>query len=331
VLKGFFIGLLGAAAACTGSSPAFDPSSTPPLKPAPPVLVVTHVEAGSISILDLDSGQIRGRVGLGQKIGPATLSGDGAKVFVSIAGAIAVVDLSRRQVERTLPLPGEHSGLVSAGSRLFVTQNIDNKGKVSAIDVATGRVESERAIDDLTHRPEVSLDGRRLYVPHSFYSGRITILDTKQLSIVTTLTFEDGPTRARLSPDDLRLLVPNGSTFNGRVSLVNTLTRQKDAELELDDEPTDAAVTRDGRQAVVPLFRAGQVAVLDLASGAVARKIAVEAPIRLALGPDDKTAYVLRNATNLLSIISLDSAATRVLELDAEGDDVLVPDRVGRP
>lgn len=330
-VKGVAIALLLAALGACGSSPSHAPSSTPPLKTPPPVLVVTHADAGLISILDTTLGQVVGRVSVGGKLGPATLAGNGERLFVAVPDAIAIVNVPGRRLERMLTVPGEHSGLVSAGDRLYVVQNIRNKGRVLAIDIATGRIDAEREIDDLTHRPEVSTDGGRLYVPHSFYSGRVTILDTGRLSVSKTLTFEDGPTRVRLSPDNRTLFVPNGSTSSGRVTVVDTTSRQKTADIVLEDEPTDVAISLDGKRAVVPLFRGGKIALLDLATGTVTRTVPIEYPIRLTLSPDDKTVYVLRNATNRLAIIDLETSATTVLELDAEADDVIVPDRMGRP
>jgi DNA-binding beta-propeller fold protein YncE len=68
----------------------------------------------------------------------------------------------------------------------------------------------------------VTADGQRLFVPHSFYTGRVTVLDTRALEVTTKIVVEDGAVRPRLSWDDRYLYVPNGSSFDGRITVVDT-------------------------------------------------------------------------------------------------------------
>lgn len=316
-------------AAC---GPAADSRSPlPPLKPAPPILVVTHADAGLVSLIDTTTRQVAHTIRVGARITAAALLGSGDRLYVSVPDAVLQLNLRERRVERTLRIPGEHDGVIVLGNRLYVVQNTSSKGKVTAIDLSTERVEAEREIDDLAGRPELSADGRRLYLPHSFYSGRVTILDAARLSVLATLAFEDRTTRVRLSPDERTLLVPNGSTSSGRVTLVDTVERRKVVDIPLDDQPTDIAVTLDGKRAIVPLFGASQIAIFDVDARTRVRTIAVETyPIRLELSPDGRVAYVLRNATNRLQVVDLETSAVTVLELEAEADDILAPHASGR-
>jgi DNA-binding beta-propeller fold protein YncE len=322
-------GLVAAlAAACSGPEPALPP----PLRPAPPLLVATHGDAGILSVIDTASRSVVGTIRTGTTLGAAILSGSGERLFVVVPDGIMLVNVRERRLERTIRVPGEHTGIALADNRLFVVQTANNKGRVLAIDLATERVVAEREIDDLAKRPDVTTDGSRLYVPHSFYSGRVTILDTRRLSVLGILTFEDGPTRVRLSPDERTLFVPSGSGSGGQVTLVDTVRRQTVANIPVDGDATDVAITRDGQRAVVPLFGGGAIAILDIPTRAVTRTIPVEGyPIHVALGPDDKTAYVLRNGTNQVWVVDLEGAGTTVLDLEAEADDIIAPGRLGRP
>lgn len=324
--------IAGFVAGMTTACSAPEPLPPPPLAPAPPVLVVTHGDAGAVSVIDATTRSVVGTIQVGAKIGAATLTGTGDRLFAVVPDGIAVINIPERRLERVIRIPGAHTGVAVSGNRLFVVQTADNKGKVLAVDLATERIDAEQTIDDLAGQPDVTTDGRRLYVPHSFYSGRVTILDTGRLSVLKTLTFENGTTRVHLTPDERTLLVPNGSSAHGQVTLVDTAKRQTSADIVVEGQPTDAAITRDGQRAVVPLFGGEAIAVLDLTTRTVTRKIAVEGyPIHLALSPDDKTAYVLRNGTNRVYVVELETGATTVLELGSDAEDVIGPARIGRP
>jgi YVTN family beta-propeller protein len=302
-----------------------------PLKPAPPVLVITHPEAGLLSVIDTTGGQVSSTIPVPGTAGPVVVTGDGTRALVSVRDAVAVVSLAERRVERTLPAPGEHAGLTATGDRLFVVQNPHTKGRVLAIDVTTGRAAGEQEIDDLARTPEVSRDGKQLYVPHSFYSGRVTILDAPRLRVRTSLSFEDGATRARLSTDERTLLVPNGSTFDGRVTVVDVNAPSMRVDIGLGAQPTDLVVGPDGQRAVVTLFSDHALAVIDLEARRVARTIPVgEYPLRLALSPDGQTAYVIHNASNRLSVVDLRTGSAVVHELQAEVGDIAAPSRIDR-
>ncbi len=268
------------------------PSATASPRPGPPVFVLGHDELGAVSIVSSSTGDIAATIHVADRIGAIAVSADARQVFAAAPGGIAVVDVERRTVSRTIPFSGEPSGLVPAGDRLYVVDNLTSQGRVSAIELASGRIAGQRIIDHLAGQGVLSTDGRRLFIPHYFYSGRVTVLDAASLGVRSSMEFEDGASRIRLSPDGRYLHVPNGTTFSGRVSVVDTRELRKAADIDLGGEPSDLVISPDGRRAYAAMLRESSLVAIDLARQAVERTIPVaEYPIRLAISPDGTTIF----------------------------------------
>lgn len=321
--------LLAASVACGPPQPEPARTGVPDTPPAP-VAVLSHGDAGMLSVLDTRGSVIAATIRVGSHVGPVALGRNGTRAFVSTPDGIAIVDLDRRAVIDTVRSAGDLAGIAVAGERLYVVDNDLTKGHVSTIE--RGGVLASLTIDHLAGMPVLTTDARWLFVPHNFYSGRITAIDARTLDAIGVMTVEDGAARLGLSGDDRFLYVPNGSSTGGRVTVFDTATRRRVADIDVAAEPVDIAVSDDGRLAYVALFRQHAVGVLDLVTHQVTRSIDVPSyPICLALNAAGTVLYVLHNAGNELSIIDLDTSAVASLQLPAPALDIVVPTRAQFP
>ncbi len=292
------------------------PAPTPVVAPSTTTMILSHAEAGTLSVLDTALRDVVGTITLGARIGQIVLSADAERAFVSVPDAIAIVNVSARRVIRTLSMPGEHSGLIQAGEVLYVIQNTQNRGTISALDLNTGAVTGTRTIDDLAGEPAIAADGRQIFVPHSFYTGKVTALDAPGLRVRKVMNFEDGVSRLDFGPDGRHLYVPNGSTGSGRVTVVDPSTHRNVHDIDLPEEPTDVAIHPDGIRAYVPLFRAHSIGVIDLVNRTLVRTVPVrDYPSFLALSADGTALFVLHNGWDAISAIDTLTLAVEAIPI----------------
>ncbi len=321
-----------AAAACT--EPGFEEVPVPrivpaTLPPAPPVLGISHQESGAVSILDTSTRRIVATIAVAEKVGAITLSADGSRLFASVPAGIAVVDVKTRQVVRTIAREGTRSSLLSAGDLLYVTEEATSENdRVAVIDLRNDSVKAERLIRTLSRRAELSGDGLRLFIAHSFYTGIVTSLRTADLARTGETRHEDGASRIRLSPDDRTLYVPNGMNDTGRLGVVDVMSRTLVEDIPLTSAPSDIVVAPDGSRAYISLSRENLVTVVDLTGRRVERSIAVaDVPGQIALSPDGGYAFVLHDRGEILTVIDLKTDAVSTEQLDRGGDGFAVPSR----
>lgn len=325
LLFGGCVGIL-LSAACARVTP--DSGAAPEIAPSTTTMIVRHEDERTLSVLDTAQRTVVGTIELAGAIGPVVLSADARRAYVSVPDAIAVVDVETLRTSGTIKMPGDHSGLVQAGDVLYVIDNPDNHGRISALDLRTGTVTATREIDDLAHHPAITPDGRQLFVPHSFYSGRVTALELPRLRVRTVMTFEDGASRLGLEPGPGHLYVPNGNTFDGRLTVVSSSTHRSVIDIDLPGEPTDVAVHPDGTRAYVPLFREHAIGVIDLVNHTLERTIPVrDYPFRLALSADGSSLFVTHNGWDALSVIDTRTSTVDTMAIASPVDYIAGPPR----
>ena len=283
-------------------------------------------------MLDTARQEVVATIKVADKLGPIALSADGQRAFVSVAGAIAIVDIPRRAVDRTIRFPGELSGLVPFGDLLYVIENDlrdgHDDGKVTAITVADGAVKATRAIWHKAGAGILSVDGRRLFIPHHFYTGMVTALDTDGLKILAVMKFEDGAKRILLSPDERRLYVPNGLSSSGRITVIDTATGRVSTNIDMGGDPSDLALSPDGRRGYAILFQEHAVGVISTETGGLEKTVAVpNYPFRLALNADGTTAYILSSSSNDITVLDTRTFSSTTLRLERKAHDVIGPSR----
>ncbi len=324
-----FAVLCAAGASCGGFGPADGPPWTPQgAAPVPATVVLVHEDEGALSIVNTAENRLEGTIAVAARFGAVALDADAELIAAAVPGGIAVIDVPSRKILRTLPFTAEPSGLAIAGDFVYVINDEEAKGRVSALSLADGKVTATQATWGLGDRIVVSADGRRLFVPHHYYSGFVTVLDASTLKERASIRFEDGARQPALSPDERWLLVPNGTTSSGRVTIVDTATNRIAADVTLTGHPMDVAISPDGRYAFAPQFGDHSVAVIDVDKRTVERTIRVsDYPTRLAVTPDGTRLFAVHNGTNRLTIVDVAKGTAELRELDKTVIDIVRPGR----
>lgn len=319
-------GLVGIALGAACSDAPGEAGGPPEVAPPTTAIVLRHENAGTLSVLDTAQRKVVGTIDLSGPIGPVVLSADAQRAYISVPDRIAIVDIPARRIIGTFGMPGQHSGLIQAGDVLYVVSNADNRGRIAALDLLAGTVSATQAIDDLAGEPAIAADGRQIFVPHRFYSGKVTALDVPRLRVRRVMTFEDGVSRLALGPDQGQVYVPNGSTFEGRLTVISASTYRALIDIDLSGEPTDVAVHPDGTRAYVPLFRDHAIGVIDLRSHTLERAIPVrDYPFRLALNSDGSSLFVTHNGWDALSVIDTRTFSVDTMAIPAPVDFIASP------
>ncbi len=319
---------LALSAGCADTHAPVGPAGEVAPAPASTTIIVSHGEAGTLSVIDTARLEVVATIDVGGRIDAFAVGPGAERVFVATPGAIAVVDVPARRVVDTIALPGERTGLALAGDRLYLVENQTDKGRVSVLSLRDRTVTATREIDAVAGEPVLTADGRRLFVPHHFYSGRVTALDASSLAVQASMTFEDGVSRPSLGPGDRLLYAPNGSTFDGRVTIMDASTHRLVAEVVLDGEPMDLTLDPSGHRAYATLFHNHAVGVIDLERRALERTVPVaDYPGAIAVSGDGMLVFVAHNGTPDLSVVDTRAFTVRTLRLPAEPHDLAAPPR----
>lgn len=196
--------------AVTSPMPAPTPSS-PPASLAE-LFLVTAFDAAELVILDPEEGEID-RITVGDAPWGVAVAPDGT-AYVATLDGVAVVDVARRRVERTIAhastlAPGPDEGEYRAGglgiaaspdgSRVYVgvTTRFPDPGVLEVIDTASGSVVGMVPVGIRQFDVVVSAGGDEVYaINHDSFD--VTVIDAGALEVVRTL-------RAAPLGDDLGL------------------------------------------------------------------------------------------------------------------------------
>lgn len=163
------------------------------------------------------AGSVTARGGFSTRTGHAALPDcDGGKpgrptsvCRVRHGRRVLVVDLARRKVTRTIPLPDSPSGLtlLPDGQTLCVTAAAP-LSRVCVVDVVRGRVVSTLPAGHTAMSPVLSPDGNTLFVCNRF-NNDISVLDLAAKKELCRIAVRREPVAAAITPDGKYLLVAN--------------------------------------------------------------------------------------------------------------------------
>ena len=165
--------------------------------------------ADSLFIIDVQSRQITGRLGIGLDANGLAVDGLASRLYVSNQsdGTISEVDLTTNTVARTITVGGHPQDLVLSpgGTLLFVA---DETGSIQVWSLREGSKRADIAVPGGAFAMAVSPDWRQLYVT-SALGGAIYLLDWKSGAVLKTVTTGGTPRRIGFAADGSKAVVAN--------------------------------------------------------------------------------------------------------------------------
>lgn len=207
--------------------------------------------------------------------GALFLPGDTIVAVTSEASrTVALVNPFDGRIVSTIPTRADGSHMVAVtgdGSTLY-TGDI-GEGTVSRLDVASASKSRSYRVPAQPEAVTVSRDGSEVWVG-SNAEGYVSVVDTETGEVDSSLSGFSWPYRILIVEDENLVVIPDLRRHH--VRFVDYEGRRDIETLDLPGEgPQGVALTDDGETLFLSLSRSGQVAVIDLDSFEVVRRIDV--------------------------------------------------------
>lgn len=230
------------------------------------------------------------------------------RLFVSLRdeGAVALIDLSTRQLLRTVST-GEGSlptrlALEEDARRVWV--GLDGGRQVLALDATSGQVVSRVEVGEGLHTFTVEPGLPWIFVTNAS-SSTVTVIDRKTLRAVANIAVGQTPVASRWSRSAQRLVVL--SIHAGELALVDPVTSSVSHRMALARGAAELGLFDEGRRAMVLNGRTDTVTLLDLATSRVVAQMPVAGqPDQLAFSRE--YAYVRSQQSAHVQVINLAQA-----------------------
>ena len=210
------------------------------------ILYVQNTFSGDITLIEIPSHEVIGRIEVGKYPDDVVASPDGKVVYVN--------------------------RINSAG--LERAPNAGDSGEVIAISPIADQILWRVPVDGMPNHMTVTRDSRFLFVP--FYNSLwVAVIDTEKHAVVDKIGVGHGSHGTRLSPDGKRLYV--GSMMNDMISIIDIETRRVIKRIPFDDGVRPFDITRDEKWMYAQRSRLHGFDVVDLAAGKVVKTVKLPA------------------------------------------------------
>ena len=277
-------------------------------------LLVLNKEDANLAVVDPVSGQVLGRVPVGQGPHELVTSADGKIAFASNYGTgpapgrtISMIDIAARKELRRIdvsPLSRPH-GLAFAQGKLYFTAEADKK--IARYDPATDRIEWQFETGQATtHMVLPTRDARTLFTSNIGGDSVSSIRqDAGGAWAQTVIAVGKGPEGIDLSPDGRE--VWSAHSRDGGVSIIDVASNTVVQTVAIGTRRSNRIkLTPDGKFALVSDIDTGEVVVLDAPGRKVIAHIAVgKSPEGILMPETGGHAYVAVNGDNVIAVVDL--------------------------
>ena len=287
-----------------------------------PALLILEKKDERLAIVDPVTDTVAARVPAGPDPHEIVASDDGRLAYISNYGGpgstlhtITVIDLVKQTPLPPIdlgPLRSPH-GLAYVGGKLYFTA--ETAKAIGRYDPASGKIDWVLGTgQDRTHMIWVSGDGGRIYTANPG-SGTVSLIRRTAAAPgdfahpdggwrLTTVATGPGSEGFDVAPDGKKLWV--GAAAAGTVSEIDLATANIVRTLTLPGLYANRVkFTPDGKVALISYLRSGEAIAVDVASGAVLKRLALGAPAEgILMSPDGTTAYVA-HGLNSVAVIDL--------------------------
>jgi YVTN family beta-propeller protein len=204
---------------------------------------IANEDDASASIIDLDSGQPRGKIKVSEEPEGVGVNPVNREVYVTCEekGEVFAIDPDQQRVIATIETGGRPRSVAfsSDGSRAYVA--CENGGYVAVVDAREHKLLSKIQLPtgSLPMGTVVSADGKEVYVS----TGRgnaIAIVDTQKNELVTTVPVGNRVWGIALDPGGTKLYTANGASND--VSVVDVKSRKELRRIKAGDGPWGIAI-----------------------------------------------------------------------------------------
>lgn len=295
-----------------------------------PRLLVLNKEDATFVIVDPASGDVLGRVPVGQGPHELATSADGTVAFASNYGTgpapghtISMIDLgSQKELRRidVAPLSRPH-GLAVANGKLYFTVEADKK--IARYDPATDKVDWQfETGQNTTHMVLPAKDGRTLFTSN-ISSDSVSIIQqgADGAWTQTVVPVGKGPEGLDLTPDGRELW--SAHSRDGGVSIIDVATKKVAQTINVGTKRSNRIkLTPDGKFALISDLDAGELVVLDAPARKEIKRIVLgKMPEGILIAPDGSRAFVAVNGDNHVAVVDLKTwQVTKTLQTGAGPD-----------
>jgi YVTN family beta-propeller protein len=307
-------------------------------------LVVANKAEATVSLIDLETGEVAATLPTGAGPHEVDVSPDGSLALVTNYGnreapgsTLTLIDVAAAEVVRTLELPEgsrPHGVAWLDGRRAAVT--CEGLGALLVVDTESGdvlaRIETGQ---EVSHMVALAADGRRAYVAN-IDSGTVSVLDLEGRALVKNIPTGEGAEGIDLAAAGEQLWVTNRA--EDTVTVLDAATLEALAELPSASFPIRARAV--GDRVLVTNARSGEIAVFDTGALAEVARFRVEVepgetegrlfgdqfgdssvPIGVVVDDEGRRAWVAHAHADVVTEIDLASfAAVRHLRAGKEPD-----------
>lgn len=194
---------------------------------------------------------------------------------------ISVISIPEHQVIKTWRVSGDPDDIIATqdGKTLYVSASghatpsgFPEKGSILALDTRDGKVLWELPLEAWPHHISLTRDDRTLYAP-MFNSDHVAAIDTAQRKVTKKLYGLYGMHGTRLSSDDSRLYA--GAILTSALYVFDTRSGKQINAIAFPEGVRPFAITANQKTAYVQLSKLHGFAVVDIASGATTRTVAL--------------------------------------------------------
>lgn len=302
-------------------------------------LIVGNKYAGTVSFIDLETGQEVKRPVTGGSPHELALSPDGEQVVVVsyledgyIGRELNVFDVASAEHLKTIDISPHMAphGIAWLGDTNSVIVTTEETRDVITVDVSKGRVTGQAEPGLIgTHLLALSPDASTAFVT-SRGSDKVSVIDANTMEITHTANADVGPEAVDVSPDGKELWVGNNQSETIIVFDPRTMERQE--VIDAGFLPIRVRFHPDGQAVAVADLRGDRIVVYDSGNREVKAEIDLApygayGPASLLFSPDGK--YLFAGAQNGARVVEIDASSwsvIRVFETDDGADGLAYSD-----
>ncbi len=300
-------------------------------------LIVCNKYEGTVSFIDLDSGEEVARRETGPSPHEVALSPDGTRAVVVsyledgyVGRELNVFEIATAERVQTIPLVNHLAphGIKWIGDTQSVIVTTEETRDVIKVDVEEGAVTAAVATDQIgSHLLALSPDSTTAYVT-SRGSDTFSVIDVAPMTLVATIEAGTGPEGVDVSPDGAELWVGNNQSEN--IMIFDTGSLEQTAVIDVGFLPIRVLFQPDGKVVAVADLRGDRIVLLaaathDEIAAVDLNPVKAYAPASLLFSPDG--AFLYAGAQDGAMVTEIDTATwqiTRTFEAGAGSDGMAI-------